>query len=93
MSKPDINSRRRLAVAGMKTHDPLEIVNDFYTNPGDTEYDVFAEYWQIRICILAERIVAAEKHREELRKQNRRLMLANTKIIEAIETLRAVMED
>lgn len=88
MSKPDIDSRRRLAVAGMGTHDPLEVVNEFYQNPGDADYSVFSEWWQIRVCILAERIAIAEKHREELREQNRRLMLAGAEIAEAIQTLR-----
>jgi hypothetical protein len=85
MSKPDIDSRRRLAVAGMGSHDPLEVVNEFYQNPGDGEYGVFSEWWQIRICILAERIAAAEKHREELREQNRRLILAAEKVVSVME--------
>lgn len=88
MSKPDMDSRRRLAVAGMGSHDPLEVVNEFYENPGDGDYSVFSEWWRIRICILAERIAVAEKHREELREQNRRLMLAGAEMVEAIQTLR-----
>jgi hypothetical protein len=80
MSKPDINSRRRLAVAGMGSHDPLDIVNEFYTQPVGTEELVSGEYWSIKVCILAERLVVAERHREELREQNRRLILAGESV-------------
>ena len=80
MSKPDVDSRRRLAVAGMGTHDALDIVNAFYDGPTSD-----FEYMNTKVCILAERIVVAERHREELREQNRKLILAAEKVMAVTE--------
>lgn len=43
------------------SHDALKIVNAFYSVPFGVTDSVYDEFWQHKICILAERIVAAEK--------------------------------
>jgi len=52
--------------SGRDNFDALTIVNAFYRNPIDASHDVFDEYWQHKVCILAERIVKAEKELADL---------------------------
>ncbi len=47
--------------AGRDSKDALDIVNSFYTYSHEQNSDINDDYWVKKVCVLAERIVAAEK--------------------------------
>jgi hypothetical protein len=65
--KPSVLLRRKLAVAGKESHDPLDIMNAFYQRELGASSDVHSEYWNLMVAVLCERIAKAEKELEDVR--------------------------
>lgn len=59
---PSLEIRQKLLAAGKDTHDPLDVMNAFYTMPVEASCDVFSEYWATMVAVLCERLVKAEKN-------------------------------
>ena len=46
--------------------DPLDIVNEFFTQPSHVQPFPYDEYWQRKVCSLADKIAKLEDQRDEL---------------------------
>lgn len=64
--KPSLDLRRRLVIAGITSHDPLDVMNAFNMNEGES-WSIGDEYWQTMVAVLCERVCRAEKWLDELR--------------------------
>lgn len=64
--KPSLDLRRRLVIAGINSHDPLDVMNAFNMNEGGSS-SIGDEYWQTMVAVLCERVCRAEKWLDELR--------------------------
>ena len=64
--KPSLDLRRRLVIAGMSSHDPLDVMNAFNRNEGES-WSIGDEYWQTMVAVLCERVCRAEKWLDGLR--------------------------
>ncbi|MHB1950078.1 MAG: hypothetical protein ACYCQK_01235 [Acidiferrobacteraceae bacterium] len=63
--KPSVEVRKRLAIAGLRPHDSLGVMNAFYADAQNAPASVHAEYWQTMVAVLCERIVLAERSLEK----------------------------
>lgn len=60
--KPSRETRKLLNESGKSSYDALDVMNCFYTHDCQLDnFDIFNEYWQIKIAILCDRIVDLEK--------------------------------
>ncbi len=50
----------------MKSHDPLDVMNAFNRNEGES-WSIGDEYWQTMVAVLCERVCRAEKWLDECR--------------------------
>ena len=66
---------KRLVIAGVKSFDPLDIVNEFYSVAGwrGPVRDISNPYWQRKVSVLAERVARTEKWLKECRDEIFRL--------------------
>lgn len=65
--KPSLEKRRKLVIAGMTTHDALDVMNEFYWFAETDSRDISDPYWSTMLAVLCERVVRSEKWLEELR--------------------------
>lgn len=60
--KPSSELRKLLNESGKLSYDALDVMNCFYEHDSTIDnFDVFNEYWQIKVAILCDRIVNLEK--------------------------------
>lgn len=60
--KPSSELRKELNESGKSSYDALDVMNCFYQHDYQLDnFDIFNEYWQIKVAILCDRIVNLEK--------------------------------
>lgn len=62
LMKPSSEIRKLLNESGKSSYDALDVMNCFYKHDFALDnFNIFNEYWQIKVAILCDRIVNLEK--------------------------------
>ena len=93
MAQPTSDHRRYLVIAGVRSHDALDVMNAFYNTDCKCDGDgVASEYWRIKIAILCDRIVRAEKSLGAVREELAYRHMAESQVLRAKKLTGILME-